>query len=300
MSSYIDIQGKKYLYEINYKDNEILRNSFNGLAEKTFGINFEKWYKEGYWSDSYIPYSLVYNNKVVSNVSVSIMDIMIQGDEKRYIQIGTVMTDEEYRNNGLSRFLMEKIIEEWEDKCDFIYLYANDSVLKFYPRFGFEKYNEYQYSINSVKEKSKEKIRKLNIDNTSDKDILTEVINNKIPLSNLHIKNNSSLIMFYCLDFMKENIYYIEDFNTVTICEYDKEVLYVQDIFLTQEIDLDKIINMLMKEETKKVVLGFTPNNTACYEENLVNEEDTTLFIRAKKENPFKIEKLMFPVLSHA
>lgn len=74
----------------------------------------------------------------------------------------------------------------------------------------------------------------------------------------------------------------------------------MQDIFSTQEIDLDKIINMLMKEETKKVVLGFTPNNTAYYEENLVNKEDTTLFIRAKKENPFKIEKLMFPVLSHA
>lgn len=77
MSSYIDIQGEKYLYEVNYKNNEILRNSFNELAEKTFGINFEKWYKEGYWGESYIPYSLVYNNRVVANVSVSIMDIMI-------------------------------------------------------------------------------------------------------------------------------------------------------------------------------------------------------------------------------
>lgn len=84
-----------------------------------------------------------------------------------------------------------------------------------------------------------------------------------------------------------------------------KKYLYKVDykgneIFSTQEIDLDKVSNMLMKEETKKVVLGFTPNNTACYEENLVNEEDTTLFIRAKKEAPFKTEKLMFPILSHA
>lgn len=110
MSSYIDIQGKKYFFEVNYKENGILRNSFNELAERTFGINFEKWYKEGYWSDSYIPYSLVYNNRVVTNVSVSIMDVIIQGDEKRYIQIGTVMTDEKFKNKGLSRFLMEKII----------------------------------------------------------------------------------------------------------------------------------------------------------------------------------------------
>lgn len=218
MSSYIDIQGKKYLYKVNYKDDEILRTSFNKLAEKTFGINFEKWYKEGYWNERYIPYSLVYNNKVVTNVSISIMDVMIQGDEKRYIQIGTVMTDEEFRNKGLSRFLMEKIIEEWEDKCDCIYLYANDSVFKFYPKFGFKKYNEYQYLINNAKKESTEKVRNLNIDDIRDKDIFTRIINNRISISNLHVKNNSFLIMFYCLDFMKENIYYIEDFNTVTIC----------------------------------------------------------------------------------
>lgn len=34
------------MYELkkNYKDNAELRQSFNTLAEKTFGLNFEDWY----------------------------------------------------------------------------------------------------------------------------------------------------------------------------------------------------------------------------------------------------------------
>ena len=37
------------MYQVikNYKDNAKLRASFNHLAEKTFGLNFENWYQNG-------------------------------------------------------------------------------------------------------------------------------------------------------------------------------------------------------------------------------------------------------------
>lgn len=43
----------------NYKENEALRLSFNGLAGKTFGLDFEDWYQNGFWKENYIPYSIV-------------------------------------------------------------------------------------------------------------------------------------------------------------------------------------------------------------------------------------------------
>lgn len=91
-------------------------------------IFFETWYKEGYWGDGYITYSLINNNTVVSNASVSIMDFLILGEKKRYIQIGTVMTDIEYRGQGLNSFLINRIIEEWEFKCDLIYLFETNKL----------------------------------------------------------------------------------------------------------------------------------------------------------------------------
>lgn len=42
------------------------------------------------------------------------------------------------------RKLIEEVLKDWENNCDGIYLYANDTVLDFYPKFGFEKAKEYQ------------------------------------------------------------------------------------------------------------------------------------------------------------
>ena len=61
------------MYKIikNYRDNEQLRHSFNELAMKTFDIDFEDWYQNGYWTDRYNPHSIVIDGKVVANVSVN-------------------------------------------------------------------------------------------------------------------------------------------------------------------------------------------------------------------------------------
>ncbi|MBI6874487.1 hypothetical protein [Clostridium aciditolerans] len=151
MSEILSINNKKYIYRCNYKDDSMLRNSFNSLTEKTYSFNFKQWYEYGYWEDKYIPYSLLDGDKVVSNVSVNIMDFLILGEQKR-------------------------------------------------------------------------------------------------------------------------------------------DILYVQDVFAIKEVKLDKIINAMMSEKTKKVVLGFTPNNIYHCEKSLINGKD----------DPFKTRDLMFPVLSHA
>lgn len=38
MNALMEIQGEKYNYETGYRDDELLRRSFNELTEKTFGI----------------------------------------------------------------------------------------------------------------------------------------------------------------------------------------------------------------------------------------------------------------------
>ena len=76
----------------NIKNDSYLRRSFFQLAKNTFDLSFEQWYQNGYWTDSYIPYVLHENGTVVANASVNIIDTLWQGEKKRYIQLGTVMT----------------------------------------------------------------------------------------------------------------------------------------------------------------------------------------------------------------
>ena len=97
--------------EKNYRDNEFLRNSFNELAGKVFGgLNFEDWYRNGFWKDNYIPYSVVVDGKVVANVSVNACDMNYAGRIVKLIQLGTVMTDPDYRGRGYARLLMERLL----------------------------------------------------------------------------------------------------------------------------------------------------------------------------------------------
>lgn len=296
----VNIKNNKYYFAKGYKDNDRLRKSFNELAIKTFDINFEIWYQSGYWQDRYIPYSIVDENNVVANVSVNVMDFEVLGEMKVFIQLGTVMTDSRYRNLGLSRFLIEEIIDEWKDKCDLIYLFANDTVLNFYPKFGFNKAEEYQYSKSISYNKSNISFEKLNMDDKNQRDFVYDKIKSSISYSKLSLKNDMDLIMFYCIGYMKENIYYIKDYDVIVFAEFNKDILMIIDIYGTSYIDIDNIIDVLANDNIKQVAFGFTPKDDSLYDVNLYKDEDTTLFVLGEKVNMFKRNKLIFSPISHA
>ena len=128
-----------------YKNDSEALASFNELTRNTFAFDFVNWHAEGHFSDMYVPHVIMDKGKVVSNVSVNRMQFDIGGVIRNYIQIGTVMTDKEYRGQGLNKKIMESIIQEYMDKVDGIYLFGNDSVLNYYPKFGFVPCEEYEY-----------------------------------------------------------------------------------------------------------------------------------------------------------
>jgi len=292
------IDGIEYAYNIEVRENTNIRLSFDELSKKTFGLSFEKWYQDGYWQDNYIPHVLIHNDKVVANVSVNIIDTKMQGQLKRYIQIGTVMTDCDYRNKGLSRKLMDKILQDWKDKCDAIYLYANDSVLNFYPKFGFIKAKEYQYSKNIVHTIGK--IRKLDMTDDYDKKLLRNYYEKSNPFSMLPMLNNYGLLMFYCSSFMKDCVYYLEDIDAIVIMDYDTETMTCFDIYCDANKSMDEIIAVSARENCKNIVFGFTPKDTDGCTVKSIEDDDSTLFILGSKENIFAKHKLMLPMLSRA
>lgn len=131
----------------DYMKDDMLRHELNILTDKTFGFDFENWYRNGYFEGEYIPYSFEENGSIISNVSANHMYFNIAGEKKYFIQIGTVMTDEAYRNQGLARQLIKAVIREYEGRCDGIYLFGNLSALNFYRKAGFVEKNQYQYSL---------------------------------------------------------------------------------------------------------------------------------------------------------
>ncbi|WP_042477620.1 GNAT family N-acetyltransferase [Bacillus ndiopicus] len=291
----------KYELVSDYRNNESLRESFNELAIKTFELDFRPWYERGYWNEQYVPYSYVDKGKVIANASINKMSVLIDGTAYSAIQIGTVMTDEGYRNQGLSRKLMQHIMKEYEDRCDFMFLFANETVLDFYPKFGFTRLHESEFSMDleksSIQVNKGAKIKQLTV--KKDIALLESFAEKRYINSNvLDTKNNASLLMFYFTIPFKEVIFYVEDLETIVLMEEEEDTLHIFDIIALNALNIEAIMASVVKETTKKVVFYFTPSCTIDGMNATISpNDDDALFVLSK--NPLLKGNFMFPLTSH-
>lgn len=279
----------------DYRNDEGLRKSFNELAVKVFGLDFENWYKNGFWQDNYTPYSIVEDGKVVSNVSVNTCNMNYRGKIVRLIQLGTVMTDPEYRGRGYARILMEQIIKDYEDKVDGIYLWGNDSVVDFYPKFGFKSSEEYQFS-KAVDNTGAQRAEPVPMSSKTDWDKMVSLLENRPQNSAFYMVGNTGLYMFYLSQFMQESVFRIGP-DDYAIAEIDGYTLLLHTII--GDADIDQVI-AAFGSAIKRVVLCFTPNETAGFKKSICEEEDRNFFVRGRFFEETNGDEYMFQEISHA
>lgn len=313
------------MYEIirNYRNNDALRTSFNELAHKTFGLDFEDWYQNGFWSDSYCPYSIVADGRILSNVSVNHTDIRTPDGVKHFLQLGTVMTDVSHRKKGLCRRLLQQILADFECRCDGIYLFANDSVLDFYPRFGFLPAKEYQYT-RKVTGTGKNQLQRVPMDSPADWKKLENAMKHTVFHGRFDMIDNPGLVFFYVTKFMRENVFWHEETDTYVIMEHIEETIADDSMIKTDENSvevrtsaskrgrlllhgafsgtlesLEDIISLL-GGTAGEISLGFTPADTTLWQAALYREEDCTLFVKGEALKMVETDRLRFPSLAHA
>ncbi|HIS75615.1 MAG TPA: GNAT family N-acetyltransferase [Candidatus Merdivicinus excrementipullorum] len=293
----VNISGKEFSFTDQIRDVPDLRQSFFELARQVFGLDFEPWYQEGYWNEDYRPFVLAYGERVVSCVAVNDIRTRINGADKRFIQLGTVMTHPDCRGQGLARFLMERVLEETAD-ADGVYLFANDSVLDFYPKFGFRPEGEAQ--CRTVVSPRKGCVRQLDMDSPTDREILlSHYLQKNNPYSSFPMLGNTGLLMFYCANFWKENVYLLEDFDTAAIAFPEGEQFICCELFGDGKVPLTELLGILAGHfSLDKAALGFPPMEKLPLFP--YKEEDSTLFVLEGKENPCQMGDMLFPFLSHA
>ncbi|MCM2980876.1 GNAT family N-acetyltransferase [Niallia circulans] len=294
----------KYQLISDYKHIETYKESFNELAQKVFGIDFSKWDENGCWNDNYICYSFIYREQVIANASINKMTVVCNGIEYKAIQVGTVMTHPEFRNQGLSKKLLNHIIEKHENEIDFIYLFANETVLNFYPKFGFEKVQESSFSLCIADLKKQtvptKTIRQLDIENLSDLLLMKEFAKKRTSISTkLAVENNEQLLMFYFLQVFNDAIFYIEEEDVIVLFKKEDEQLHIYDLISRKEVELETIINYLISDEIKRIHFYFTPNDKIKnIDTKFITASNDTLFVRPLlKALP---NHFLFPLTSHA
>lgn len=287
----------------DYMRDDTLRHALNELAKKTFWIDFEDWVTGGYFEGDYIPYSFMENGKIISNVSANRMTFLQNGVERNYIQIGTVMTDENYRRQGLAKKLIDHVIKQYKDNCDGFYLFANLEALEFYDQCGFSRVTEYRYEVKEEFCKRRSEGERFMPVNTADgkmKQKYMDMIRHSAVNSSMEQINKFGLQMFYTADM--ENVCYAKDLDCFIVAETEGDTLFLQSIICENQVALSDVL-CRMSGEYHGCRLGFTPtlkDIDMCIAEKYDGAEDYRLFYFGDQLKSIEKEKLYFPELSHA
>lgn len=288
------IGGDTYRFYNRIGESDELLASFNKLASHTFaGLTFDS--AGGY----YEPHVLVREGEVCANVSVNQIPYEYEGRQLFCIQLGTVMTREAYRHRGLSRWLIEYIIEQWEGRCDLLYLYANDTVTEFYPKFGFEEKKQFHCYRSGV-EPSGIRAERLSMDQMECLNLAYGKYSQGNPYSKLCMRENDTLFSFYSRRVMKDCVYYSRTFDVLIFAKEEGDCLWCYDVFGKTKGSLEGILGEICTDESQKIYLGFIPKEAGGFvvEEHI--EANTTFFVHRSSDKIFDTERLMFPVISIA
>jgi predicted N-acetyltransferase YhbS len=281
-----------------HRDNKELREEYFSFISKVFpSADFREWSARGFWSDKYKAYSLIENGKIISNVGVSDIDLIINGEKKKGLQFGAVGTLNEHRNKGYSRYLLEYILSEYDSEEYLIFLFANSSVLEFYPKFGFIPHKQYIFKclINKPADKNLQ-FRKLNIEESTDLLLLMKMLESRYPVTGIFGAENYEFIaVWHILNFYRNKLFYNEKYNAILVADRRDDSLHILEIIAEQPFDISPLIRSI-SENVKEIRLYFPPDKfNFAYDEKIIFS-DSPLFILG--EHDFKNEIQKFPELA--
>jgi GNAT superfamily N-acetyltransferase len=282
-----------YNIKQNYRDEDSMRNSFFTFTKRVFpSLDFTEWYNKGFWADAYIPFSIVESGRVVSNVSISKMNIFLNGKSINAIQIGTVGTLPAYRNKGLSRYLMEYVINLYKDDIDFYYLFANDTVTEFYPKFGFKRVNEVIFQRSNNIPPPNYNAVKLNLKNSSDKELITDLINKRTDISKLFSAHDYGFITWwYIFNFHSNDLYCLPNENIILIAGENNDDLHIYDVIFEHPFNFENTLPKFLKHNNYQTFnYYFSPDVLNYKFDKTIRSEDSPLFIRGN----FNLEQKQF------
>lgn len=295
----VTIGTREFTFYAGISPEDRIYPSFLQLARSTFALDFAPWFKLGCGrrEDGFCPFLLADGDHVCANISFSEQCFSYQGKVYHYVQLGSVMTDPAYRGLGLSAFLMRTGISHYSDKADGLFLFANDSVTKFYPKFGFERRKQVRSLLRVPEETPMPKKAPQEMD-LRDPYLLQLIQYGKQPYS-LKLMDGFDLARFYLLAGLEEHFYWCDAAKAAVLCAYEGDTLKIREIYSEKTVDPEyDICQPLLRKGIKRVEFDFLPDKAVhCHSEEY-EEEGTTLFVLPFNETAFD-HPLGFSLLSH-
>ena len=251
-------------YVQDYKNNEALRASFNTLTRDVFGFDFENWYRQGYWTDQFRCFSLADHGRIVANTSASTFNFVICGQQRKAVQIGAVMTHADYRGQGLAARLMNRVLKEHDGKCDFMFLFANETVLNFYPKFGFDRIGQNVFTLcGDTYAANTSGLRRLDLAQPGDMTLMHRLASTRVPVSQqFGVSNDLGVLSFWLTGPFAKDIWYLAEQDIAVVLRQKEDATHIYDILSPRQVAQNDVLHQVITAGTRKVQLHFTPDGS--------------------------------------
>jgi predicted N-acetyltransferase YhbS len=223
------------------------------------GRTFSDWGARGGWVDGYDVFAVVVGDRIVSTVGRQSMRYIINGEARNGYQIGAVATHPDYRNRGLARLLIERILGELSAPDQPVILFANRSVLDFYPRFGFRRLVQARFTGHIDVRPADIRVPELDLARPADRAWLADHCGKAIVLGQRFAARDYYPILLFHLTRQPCKIFRLDSCGAVVLAEQDSGQLLIKDVFATRPFSLMDALPLVSTEPASIIEFGFDP-----------------------------------------
>jgi GNAT superfamily N-acetyltransferase len=273
-----------------------LQDAFIEYVPKVFeSISFRRWRDVGAWDDGYIAFSFMEGDRIVASASRQRMEILLHGERMRAWQLTAVGTLPEWRRRGLQHQIMRRLLDA-TPAGELLFLFGNQSVLHFYPRFGLERHREYFFRAPCAVTPSGPPLRALEFERAADRELVLRIAAAAEPVTTgFGVRDHGRLVLWYWTNLFPTGVCHLPEHDAIVVATQTGGLLEVHDVLAATPIDLPAVLPRIASEPVTELEFGFTPDrywpSATPHHENI----EGPLFVRPPyrvPDGPFKFPRL--------
>jgi len=244
------------------------------------GRTFSDWGARGGWIDGYEIFAMVVDNQIVSTVGRQSMQYVINGKARKGYQIGAVATHSNRRNRGLARLLVKKVLSQLDTADQPVILFANPSVLDFYPRFGFRRLTQSRFIGHTDLHPAAPLAPSLDLTRPTDRAWLADHCARARVIGQVFAARDYYPILLFHLTRQPRMTFRLDSFGAVVIARQYGERLLIEDLLATRPFRLRDALPHVCAQPVRTIEFGFHPEAWWSDAESQAFDDDSSpLFV---------------------
>jgi GNAT superfamily N-acetyltransferase len=239
---------------------------------------------------------VVADGRIVSTVGRQRMRYVINGEPRNGYQIGAVATHADHRNRGLALLLMNKVLDELDAPDQPVILFANPSVLNFYPRFGFRRVAQTGFIGHVDVRPAGTLAPMLDLARPTDRAWLAGHCAQASPIGQGFAARDYYPTLLFHLTRYPRMAFRLDLFGAVVIVQQDGDRLLIQDLLATRPFGLADALPHVCAQPVRTLEFGFHPEAWwPDAESRVLDDGASPLFARgaaAEVEEPIRFPDL--------